>query len=221
MTAMEWDTAPDLWDEFNPYKHRLFRDRERLRLLACACARRVLNALGDPPDPVFPGVVEVAEKYATGRATRPELLAVRKELRPVLKGIRAARRWSASVDVFAELTDDTIEGFEHMLVSSEKVLKKSLGRRFSAEKPILSALVRDVFGNPFRPVVFDPAWRTANTTGLASAVYDAGSFAGMPILADALEEAGCDHPHILTHCRDVSAVHACGCWVVELVRGKS
>jgi hypothetical protein len=82
------------------------------------------------------------------------------------------------------------------------------------------SLLRCVFGNPFRPATFDPKWRTEHTTGLALKMYDDREFTAMPILADALEEAGCDNADILSHCREPGA-HVRGCWVVDLVLGKS
>jgi hypothetical protein len=84
-----------------------------------------------------------------------------------------------------------------------------------------SALVRDIYGpNPFRPVAFDPAWRTDTVASLARQMYEARDFATMPILADALQDAGCDRPDVLAHCRG-DGPHARGCWVVDLVLGKS
>ena len=79
---------------------------------------------------------------------------------------------------------------------------------------------RCVAGNPFRPVAFDPAWRTETVVALATAIYAERAFDRMPILADALEEAGCDHVDILTHCRGPGP-HVCGCWVVDAVLGNS
>ncbi len=81
------------------------------------------------------------------------------------------------------------------------------------------ALLHDIVGNPFRRVAFDPRWRTEHTAGLALRMYDDRDFAAMPILADALEEAGCENADILAHCREPS-VHVRGCWVVDLVLGK-
>jgi hypothetical protein len=83
-------------------------------------------------------------------------------------------------------------------------------------------LVRDIFGpNPFRPVAFDPAWRTSTTVALAQQMYDARDFGLMPILGDALQDAGCENEDILAHCRDANGTHVRGCWVVDLVLGKS
>ncbi|MBN9522045.1 hypothetical protein J0H58_26605 [bacterium] len=97
-------------------------------------------------------------------------------------------------------------------------MKKTLGRGFAAEKRALSALVRCVFGNPFRPVAFDPAWRTEAAAALARGMYEANDFAAMPVLADALDDAGCADADVLAHCRSAGP-HARGCWGVGLVLG--
>ncbi|MBM3981002.1 MAG: hypothetical protein FJ304_12090 [Planctomycetes bacterium] len=83
------------------------------------------------------------------------------------------------------------------------------------------ALLRDIFGNPFRPVTFSPSWRTDTAVALARTMYESREFGAMPILADALQDAGCDSDDILNHCRDTTQVHVRGCWVCDLVLGKS
>jgi hypothetical protein len=93
--------------------------------------------------------------------------------------------------------------------------------RSRESRMLLCNLVRDIFGNPFRPVAFDPRWRSESTVSLARTAYDTRNFTLLPILADALEEAGCDHPDVLTHCRDPNGVHVRGCWVVDGVLGKT
>ncbi|WP_238602719.1 hypothetical protein [Fimbriiglobus ruber] len=80
-------------------------------------------------------------------------------------------------------------------------------------------LARDIFGNPFRPVIFDPAWLTSTGIALARQMYDSHDFSAMPILADALEDAGCCHDQVLSHCRGPGP-HVRGCWVVDLLLGK-
>jgi hypothetical protein len=82
-----------------------------------------------------------------------------------------------------------------------------------------SDLLRDIFGNPFRRVSFAPAWRTAPARKLAQAIYDERAFDRLPILADALEEAGCTDAEVLAHCRG-GGEHVRGCWPVDLVLGK-
>jgi hypothetical protein len=81
--------------------------------------------------------------------------------------------------------------------------------------------LRDIACNPFRPITFDPSWRTSDVMLLAQGISAERAFDRMPILADALQDAGCEHPDILDHCRDAGQVHVRGCWVVDLVLGKA
>jgi hypothetical protein len=81
-------------------------------------------------------------------------------------------------------------------------------------------LIRDVFGNPFRPVAVHYGWITATVVRLARGIYEGGAFDRLPILADALEEAGCDNAAVLAHCRG-EGPHVRGCWVLDLLLGKS
>ncbi len=79
--------------------------------------------------------------------------------------------------------------------------------------------LRDIFGNPFQPVTADPAWLTSTVVQLATGIYQERAFDRMPILADALQDAGCDNDDILNHCRS-DGPHVRGCWVVDLLLGK-
>jgi hypothetical protein len=79
--------------------------------------------------------------------------------------------------------------------------------------------LREIVGNPFHPISFAPGWRTGNTIAIARKMYEERDFSSMPILADALQDAGCDNEEILNHCRGPGP-HVRGCWVVDLVLGK-
>jgi hypothetical protein len=81
-------------------------------------------------------------------------------------------------------------------------------------------LLRDIFGNPFRPVTPDPSWLTPGVVALAAAIYDGREFHRMPNLADAMERAGCADARVLVHLRR-PADHVRGCWALDLVLGKS
>ena len=82
-----------------------------------------------------------------------------------------------------------------------------------------AALLRDIFGNPFRPASCDPSWLTPAVVALATAIYRDRAFDRMPSLADALQDAGCDVANILTHCRS-DEPHVRGCWVTDLLLGR-
>ena len=82
-----------------------------------------------------------------------------------------------------------------------------------------AALAREVFGNPFHPVTVDPAWLSPTVVSLATAIYEERAFDRLPVLADALEDAGCTNSDLLNHCRQ-PAEHARGCWAVDLLLGK-
>ena len=98
-----------------------------------------------------------------------------------------------------------------------------------ARRPELSAacvaILRDVAGNPFRPVTADPAWLTPTFLSLAHAAYDARQLPSgeldpvrLSVLADALEEAGAGG-ELLTHLRGPGP-HVRGCWAVDLILGR-
>lgn len=80
-------------------------------------------------------------------------------------------------------------------------------------------LLRDVFGNPYRRTVFADAWRTGTVTTFATTMYESREFSGMPIFADALQDAGCNDGAILNYCRS-GGPHARGCWVIDLAMGR-
>ena len=87
----------------------------------------------------------------------------------------------------------------------------------------MAEILREVFGNPFRPACFSRsvlAWNDGTAVKLAQAIYAERSFDRLPVLADALEDAGCDNADILNHLRGPGP-HVRGCWAVDLLLGKS
>ncbi len=92
-----------------------------------------------------------------------------------------------------------------------------------AEGMAQSNLLRDIINNPFHPHAIHTAWRAWNgglLVSMASRMYESHDFADMPMLADGLEEAGCTDRDILSHCRS-GGEHIRGCWVVDLLLGKT
>jgi hypothetical protein len=104
----------------------------------------------------------------------------------------------------------------------EKITTCPFPRRrltYTAERATQAALLREIVGHPFRTAVCDSAWLTSDVLLLANGIYEGKAFDRMPILADALQDAGCENTDILDHCRGPGP-HVCGCWVVDLLLDK-
>src|SRR5262249_12458546 len=84
-------------------------------------------------------------------------------------------------------------------------------------------LLREILGNPFHPVKLPRSclsWNNSCVLQLATAIYDEAAFERLPILADALEEAGCTSDYLLQHCRRPGG-HVKGCWALDLALGRA
>ena len=204
MTEKEWLACED--PRWMLDYHRMKKNPRRLRLLAAACVRRVVP---DDAVPVCGPVIDAAERYADGVAERSEFLAARKAVRAAARDTLAA---PAVLSAVRCLTDDVMEGMTAAIVNSRPLAGPGGGA-------VECALIRCVFGNPFRSATFSPAWRTDTAVSLARGMYESRNFGAMPILADALQDAGCDNADILDHCRGPGP-HVRGCWAVDLVLGK-
>jgi len=177
------------------------------------------------PDEENRHAVEVVEKFADKQACKQDLKAAHAaayataldpDYNPVLKamGVNAptAALWSAH-DAIALVGKYT----------PERVTRNAYSRSAEdSENRVQCDLLRCIIGNPFRPATVDSSWLEfqANTIpNLARSIYHDRAFAYLPILADALEDAGCNDSNILDHCRQPGE-HFRGCWVVDLLLGK-
>lgn len=202
----------------------------KLRLFACTCARRVWRRTGEAS---LPEEIGASERCAEGETSKEELRAIRSRLGS--RG-RYSAAWAANNALHAVLEEGARDAaelavvyaadFVHFFTAEQKgstdsgVREEAVARE--AELLELTAGVHDIFGNPFRPARIDPAWLAWNAgtvVGIAQAIYDDRAFDQIPILADALEEAGCDNVTVLDHLRSPGP-HVRGCWVVDLVLGK-
>jgi hypothetical protein len=89
----------------------------------------------------------------------------------------------------------------------------------NVERQKQCAILRDICGTLAPLPAMKPAWHSSNVRGLSQGIYEGYLFDRLPILADALEDAGCDNADILNHCRQPGE-HVRGCWVVDLLLGK-
>jgi hypothetical protein len=186
----------------------------KLRLFACACCRRIWRLLHD--DRVR-RAVEFAEKHADGEASEEQLehaLDAALEVHSGTENDAVDKAATAAVFCANRSPNCASEAAECALdattYDSDELEK---------ENEVQAQLLRDIFGNPFRPATLNPAWRTSNVAALAQAIYADRAFDRLPILADALEDSGCDNADILNHCRQ-RGEHVRGCWVVDLVLAK-
>ena len=156
--------------------------------------------------------VEVAERHADRLATETELLSATQPADDarVYGGYAAeAAYFTASLNV------------EAVQYAASREFAPSPRLR-AARNTHHAVLFRDLFGNPFRPKGVHPAWLSWNggtVPKLAQAIYDDRAFDRLPILADALEDAGCSDAALLGHLRG-GGEHFRGCWVLDLVLGK-
>lgn len=206
--------------------------KRKSRLFGCACARWFWDKMTDPRSRA---AVEYAERFADGEADLAGLAAVRDGaqkassdiyIQALQSGTFQERRADveAAQAAFSVVADDRPDSGVYL----HWAMRTSVGdegathyREWRDQQLKLSLLLREIFGNPFRPITFAPAWRTDTAVSLARQMYSARDFSAMPILADALQDAGCANEDVLEHCRDAGRVHVRGCWVVDLVLGKA
>jgi hypothetical protein len=193
--ALEWrwntyGDAPEML-RFMPGK----ASERKLRLIACACARLL----------IVPNIhqhnrnaIDAAERYAEG-------LCPRRELKQFCK--HSDLPWLAAHEPIA---------------AAREAIFSVLNQQTSADAARAADVVREILGDPFRPVTLRHEWLRNEgraVAHLAAAIHDEGRYEDMPILADALEDAGCTVAAVLDHCR-APVRHARGCWVVDLLLGK-
>jgi hypothetical protein len=197
----------------------------KLRLFLCACCRRVWPQLGDARSY---RAVEVAERFADRLADEGERHAAWATARAVAERSGRAAAWAAAEAVTRDAATAARDGSRRARqVEAEKVSlpwwsAEISGRAERRARWHHSALLRDIVGNPFRSVAVRPewlAWNGGTLVSIAATVYAERAFEHLPVLADALEDAGCDDADILTHCRS-EGPHARGCWVLDLLLGK-
>jgi len=235
VTEVEWLVCTDPQRMFSFLK-RQAADR-KVRLFAVACCNGVL---GWVPDERSRKGIEAAERQADGLASGHELQAARQEAgaandslvgtKPTCLSEAARAAWYTLLDAESACVPAVVLSAVRFSISEEVD-----GYRFSEETDAAEVrsttrrenvrqlrLLRDIFGNPFRPSRIDRSWLDWNggiVVRLAQAIYDERAFDRLPVLADALEDAGCNDEDIVSHLRGAGP-HVRGCWPVDLLLGK-
>jgi len=205
MDETEWQNAVEPQGMLE-FLRKCGRSSDRkLRLFAVACSRRIWNLI----DGLGRKAVEVAECFADGQVGPDELRAARLACR----GTGEQASWYAAATIPENAARNAARSAQVGVGSSHL-----LGAE-AAELLAQAKLVRDIFGNPFRPSFEDRSCRTPAVLELAQAIYDGRDFDRMPDLASALEKAAGVKLETLAHCRK-SGPHVRGCWVLDMVLGR-
>ena len=183
----------------------------KLRLTLTGIARRAWEDLRDERSR---RAIEIVECYADGGATHAELHVANRLVHQAREEAHSGAIVSART--LASLACHPGDGFD----AARDTLAWVKNGRYEPGPPAVADVFREIFGNPFRPASPDPAWRTTDVRLLAEGIYAERAFDRMPILADALQDAGCDNDALLSHLRGANAAHVRGCWALDLVLGK-
>ena len=237
VTEKKWLKSPHLSIMIRFLEQQAGR-RRRLLLFGCACCRRVWDLLQSES---ARRIVELSEARADGEANETELISAADSPDFACVDSLFARQSKTETQLSARVVD-ALEAVRHLVeipVDIGLIAQNTSGdkshdfilshrnnygigigvRRDEAEFAEKARLLRDIFGNPFRPVFFDPCWRTERAVGLAMKIYSERDFSLLSALADTLRDAGCDNDAILNHCRGGES-HVRGCWVIDLILDK-
>jgi hypothetical protein len=187
----------------------------KLRLFSVACCRVLWGLFTHR---LSRAAIEMAERYADDPSLRDELRLAFETVDGLFDPDGEPNIESALASLVCE---EPLNPASVISVIRAIQVLPSRRTRFKgvARAKAYPRLLRDIFGNLFRPVRVFPTWQTANVVSLAQTIYDERAFDRMPILGDALEDAGCDNADILNHCRQ-PAEHVRGCWVVDAILEK-
>jgi len=209
-----WESSTSPWEMMESCRNRV-SDRKLLLFMA-ARARQQWDLLKNDR---YKRAVDLAERFADGKASIEELEQGK-------QGI-----WGISVQEFRQRTPEEMRASPSRLCAFWRSGKGAASDvtcclKGSAEARVQIDILRCLFGNPFRPVAFEAAWRTPTVRSLAEAAYQERSLPRgtldsdrLAVLADALEDAGCDSNQMLDHLRGPGP-HMRGCWALDLILGK-
>ena len=225
MTEAEWRTSAAL----EPMRVALSANPDvtdrKVRLFLCACCRRVWHLLDEPGR----AAIEVAERYADGRATNWARQAARRRLsewNPVGRPLALTDARQAALDATERRARRRV--YSRSAAAAVANLARANGdgdlgiyaESLRAEEAAQADLLRCIFGPNLGPARRSAPPASAAARALAEAIHCRRDFYALPVLADALEEAGCDDAAVLDHCRGAGP-HAPGCHAVDWVLGKS
>lgn len=242
MDAQEWQAAENPYPMFD-YLGRSVSPR-KLRLFGIACCRRIWNLM---PDVRCHQAVALAERLVEGEAAEEEVRQLREQLKQAYLALNqqmtsedtaaqvrlwclgAARNLLQNDDDYLQNTP--IGAGDADLIWVWRSANSAVAHYYQIAPDLPSLdhlfgeylaqanLLREILGNPIDPIKFDGRWRTSAVMEVGQAIYGQHGFERLPILADALTDAGCDSRELLAHCRQAGE-HVRGCWALDLVLGR-
>ena len=201
-----------------------FSDR-KWRLFGVACVRRVMHAFREQRTRELVGMVE---RLADGLLTEEELQHLWGQARNPPNPDAEYPEDCSPEETIARCAFQSLAAIPFGPADAARAIQAASWARSAAgerklEEEAQVALLRDLFGNPYRPAPPSApallAWNDGTVVRLAQAIYDERTFDRLPVLADALEDAGCTDGEVLAHCRQ-PGTHVRGCWVVDLILSK-
>jgi hypothetical protein len=219
MTETDWLTSTDPRAMLDFVQETARTSDRKLRLFACACCRRVWHLFDEARSRE---AVEVAEMYADGLATEYELNIAYGHACMAADAPSSLNNRQPGVGMGPEdmVRYAAVSAAERRRPRAEGT-SDAVNLAVNSELPAQAALLRCLFGNPFRPLPRpDAAWLTPRVLSLANGIYERRAFDHLPELASLLEDAGCREAEVLGHLRGPGP-HARGCHVLDAILGQS
>jgi hypothetical protein len=232
MTEGQWQACDDPRQLLASLQGRA--GARKLRLVAVACGRLVWPLLTDPRSR---RAVEAAERFADGEATSAELASAREAARAAqaealgqaldaAERDRAARDRARACRVASGATgaNAAAAAWHASIAAADTAWYATPGGDRTAARKRQCDVLRDILGDSFRPSPPLPAavlnWNDSLVVRLARAIYDERRWGDLPLLADALLDAGCEDEGLMAHCR-TGGEHARGCFALDALLGQS
>jgi len=232
MNQKEWrtSTAPARMLEYLKRSRRCRVDGRKVLLFGCRCVRRISKRLAYQESE---DAIRVAERFADGLATAREMHQARRAARDAANaarradGLAAAHAAEAAWCLVRMPNDDRLDRV-FLLNRMQGVVHRVWRSYFNEpdrrpqEEQAQADLLREVVGDPWGDAEVKPDWLLANDRAvarIADTIYAERRWDEMPILGDALEDAGCTDAAILGHCR-AETTHCRGCWLLDALRDR-
>ncbi len=231
MTRAEWLACDNLLELLSTAR-QMRAGKRPLLLFGCGCCRLAWDALTDERSR---SAIDATELWAGGFISSRRRAVAAKAADAAR--IEAAAAWERSrqdrsssermkahaVSLAAHVAfhvskSGYYDGFIGQVRSAMGFWAMSTRPDETRERERFCGILQDVF-NPWRQQPAPGEWLTTTAVAIARQIYAARDFSLLPVLADALMDAGCEDADVLAHCNSTEP-HVRGCWVVDLVLGR-